>query len=575
MYRKLVALALALMMLLGTVAFAEPAMYSEEYDLLMEQKEIDRWEMYPELEGSETLTITWWSDNQPVNEDVFAVKLANKVFNINLVPILRTGDDALNTLLASGEIPDFMVTGNTSTLLSYYQQGVLASLDEETLRKNMPKYIAGLENSVDMALANVTNTEDGKIMGIPRINIFHAYPIAGSIRADWLKAVGVTEMPKTLADLEKIFYAFAKNDPDGNGKNDTYALSTPASGYGIHNHVFQTVFGAYGINPFYWKEEDGKLNLGMLTKEFVEAMKVLGRWYADGLIDPEFVTDLGRASQYDLAAKFSEGRIGYLDNLGYDDTQWDNDGHLNAKWVAKNESWSKFFKDNIDNADVLYATTNPTTFDDSMIEPYYITMNPVYAEGHEDDYGYVQREVVDSHLAFGAQLNEQPEKLERIMFMLEKMYSDEAAMATFGVGCPGIVWEFKDDGSRVFLNDQAEHAHYHPQAVYTGWTWWICPVFYTNPDMLTVVSGARMDQRFERSAAIVRNMPAIKQALLAPLNAATEEPELMNTRIYEYIVNTIIDNNVEETYDQFVQDWLSDGGAAIIEEANAWYDSVK
>ena len=50
------------------------------------------------------------------------------------------------------------------------------------------------------------------------------YPNMGVWRRTWLEAIG-EEVPKTLEDAERVWYAFTKNDPDGNGVNDTYGLS--------------------------------------------------------------------------------------------------------------------------------------------------------------------------------------------------------------------------------------------------------------------------------------------------------------------------------------------------------------
>lgn len=43
------------------------------------------------------------------------------------------------------------------------------------------------------------------------------------IRSDWLEALRL-ETPETMRDVLEIARAFATQDPDGNGKNDTYGL---------------------------------------------------------------------------------------------------------------------------------------------------------------------------------------------------------------------------------------------------------------------------------------------------------------------------------------------------------------
>ena len=48
------------------------------------------------------------------------------------------------------------------------------------------------------------------------------------IRKDWLDKLGL-QPPKTWDDLAKVAQAFTTQDPDGDGKADTYGLAVPGS----------------------------------------------------------------------------------------------------------------------------------------------------------------------------------------------------------------------------------------------------------------------------------------------------------------------------------------------------------
>ena len=52
------------------------------------------------------------------------------------------------------------------------------------------------------------------------------------VRKDWLDKLGLAA-PTTLDELYDVLYAFTYNDPDGNGKNDTYGLGAFIE---INNH---------------------------------------------------------------------------------------------------------------------------------------------------------------------------------------------------------------------------------------------------------------------------------------------------------------------------------------------------
>ena len=78
-------------------------------------------------------------------------------------------------------------------------------------------------------------------------------------RKDWLDALGL-EVPKTLEDLVNVSVAFTKQDPDGNGVDDTYGFTAPGMTAAGSQGLFglSPVFGAFGTTQegqFYGKTE--------------------------------------------------------------------------------------------------------------------------------------------------------------------------------------------------------------------------------------------------------------------------------------------------------------------------------
>ena len=215
--------------------------------------------------------------------------------------------------------------------------------------------------------------------------------IGAAIRSDWLENLGLA-VPTTLEELEAVFYAFAQDDPDGNGQDDTYALSAGGNSGAMGRYMFQSIFGIFGVNPLFWTEnEEGELEYGFTTDEVKEALKLLSKWYADGLIDPEFITTDARSSGTDVASKFASGQIGYIDCLSYDDYQWDNDGHMSAKWVANDATWQRYFADSADNPAEMYKCGVTSDFDQTAttVSKYYINLAPV-ANSDGTPGGYVK-----------------------------------------------------------------------------------------------------------------------------------------------------------------------------------------
>ena len=65
-------------------------------------------------------------------------------------------------------------------------------------------------------------TVDGKMVGLYKAREIGRYGFA--YREDWAEAVGITEPPKTIEDVYNMLYKFTYEDPDGNGKDDTFGL---------------------------------------------------------------------------------------------------------------------------------------------------------------------------------------------------------------------------------------------------------------------------------------------------------------------------------------------------------------
>ncbi len=124
------------------------------------------------------------------------------------------------------------------------------------------------------------------------------------VRYDWRKKLNLPE-PKTMADVLKISKAFTKDDPNGDGKNDTYGLALEKT---IIKQGFADVtafFNGYHAYPGIWiKNADGKLVYGSVQPEMRTALAQLQTMYKDGEIDPEFgVKDSGTEAGLVTAGK--------------------------------------------------------------------------------------------------------------------------------------------------------------------------------------------------------------------------------------------------------------------------------
>lgn len=249
--------------------------------------------------------------------------------------------ELLNIKLASGEIPDFMYLYDAATLGNYVKQGVVAPLDEAKFRRLAPNLAKVLDTNAPGYL-NMGKV-NGKLYGIPVVNPHNIFHIPLVYRSDWMKKVGVTKVPETLAEFEALMYKFA-NTPNLNGDGKKT--------YGLSKDGLQAVFGAFGIVPFddsdYWVLENGKITNSTVSPGAKQALALVAKWYKDGVLDPEFITGENQGGYWALSHSFIKGRIGFSSHANYyhwlpagafkltgaDGKKYDSEPGANAKELA-------------------------------------------------------------------------------------------------------------------------------------------------------------------------------------------------------------------------------------------------
>ncbi len=220
-------------------------------------------------------------------------------------------DEALGIKLAGGDMPDFMLMFNPSNASRYVEQGVLAAITEAIFAR-LPNYRRIIkEIDPDNTIFNDVMV-DGKIYALKSAELGTSYPTAVVWRTDWLRNVGLARMPETLDEFTIAAYKFANEDPDRNGKKDTYAFSDSA---------IEIVLGAFGPVPMYryssrsgqrlhWSQRDGRLVFNAIQPEMKEGLAYLQKLYKDGIIDPEFVTSENKGGYWAIPHAFLNNRIG-------------------------------------------------------------------------------------------------------------------------------------------------------------------------------------------------------------------------------------------------------------------------
>ena len=121
-------------------------------------------------------------------------------------------------------------------------------------------------------------TKDGKIYGIactPVLTEGHVMVI----RQDWLDNLGL-EAPTTMDEFEAVIKAFTEEDPDGNGKNDTF-------GFGM-TLFHPAMWNPWGLGMAWYTHgaitEKGEVVMGPLTDNIREGCRFYNRMWEEGLM---------------------------------------------------------------------------------------------------------------------------------------------------------------------------------------------------------------------------------------------------------------------------------------------------
>jgi putative aldouronate transport system substrate-binding protein len=143
---------------------------------------------------------------------------------------------------------------------------------------------------------------DGKLYGVPFQKIKARYGVV--VRQDWLDNLGL-EVPHTIEDLTKVAHAFAHDDPDGNGKDDTTGFYDREESFKVG---FRSLSGYFGAGSQFEVTDDGQVVPTFTTDAYKDAMEWYRGVYEDGGVNQEFVT-VQKQNQQDGIAQGKGGIV--------------------------------------------------------------------------------------------------------------------------------------------------------------------------------------------------------------------------------------------------------------------------
>ena len=218
-----------------------------------------------------------------------------------LVPASGYGEKA-TAVIAGGDIPElfFLLISNTAPVISQsLSQGAFTDLTPYLTGDALKEY-PNLAQFPQLVWDNVRY--NGKIYGVPK-QVLRSNDVA-FYRSDWRQTLGMAA-PASTDDVFNMLVAFAKNDPDGNGKPDTWGLAGSDGSWNMF--LIEQLFRA----PYGWRlNADGTLTNQIETDEYKQAVTFAAKLYAAGAYHPDTA-----GMQYDTeVSDFKAGTIGLNDN---------------------------------------------------------------------------------------------------------------------------------------------------------------------------------------------------------------------------------------------------------------------
>lgn len=349
------------------------------------------------------------------------LKVLDEKLNIDLDVEVITTDFAskLNLEVSSGNAPDIMHLA-AAQFKSLEEQGVLLPLEDylPTMKNFMERYPDVLDDPTlryngHLYFLNGRDSEDERIKAYSSL----------WVRKDWLDNLGLS-VPTTLEEFKQVAIAFATQDPDKNGINDTFGFTGMGANVGNRDvmYAWNPIFGAFGTGEQKtWTIEDNKLVYGPTSQRYKEALNWIKDFIATGAVDP----DIMLMSTYDqIREKVYRNQVGLI-----------------------YMTWAEFVKANFG-----------TLLKEMTPDAQWIQINPPvgpYGDSFDSIYnvpGYLQ-----NGRCLSADLANNPEKLKKVLEYLDYIvYGEGLDLVCYGI--EGVHWN-KVDG-KVVTTDKISEVSY-------------------------------------------------------------------------------------------------------------------
>lgn len=572
MTRKLLSMLLALLVCLSAAAFAEePEVYQfhkyEEPITLTTHAVVTTNNVFQEGDSAESNGMTRWYENE---------------LGIQWKMAWTSGDSESNSqrldlAFASDDLPD-VISPSIAQMAKYVAAGKIQPLDDliEQYASPLVKWaIKDVEEQTAGAFFAPV-TIGGHIYALPQMSDTLAWWTNNFIRTDILEEMGC-EMPTTLAELEAIFDKYIEMYPG----QYPVVLSKDLQDSG---NTFQTVLTACNAYMDMWMEdENGELVYTSIQPEMRTALERMATWYEKGYIDPEFVVVDGNKESEIVSGGDWLFCYGYWHKIATFCNTWANvegseisavpfllgdDGtcsvmknawyttinaittsceHPEAAIYALNAFWDSYYRNDAELREMLAAEGYNWHY--PVTEP----RDPINVDEVNEKYSYVAEPKLLWKYDY-------PEELVGPGFMNDYYTHGNLTYGFYGRLCSRANNDYASISAAVKAGMDESLLTEEAKQTWQGW-------YQSNPKMLTT---------FATSYDIWKDLPIkVNKFCTSDTPAMVEKNAYLQKLELECFTNIIMGTKPIEAFDQFVEDWKTNGGDLITQEVNEWYASTK
>ncbi len=492
--------------------------------------------------GDETRFEPGNPERESLEENVWAKAYEEKL-GIKLNYIWTTTPDQFenkwNLSIASRDLPD-MGTAHLNTFVLLAEADMLEDVGGVYEKYASDMYKKAVED--DHGIQKDYATYNGKLLGLP---ITGTQPDNGPllfIRKDWLDNVDM-EVPETMEEFYNVAKAFRENDPDRDGKKDTW-------GFAASNYLdapalcdFVGFFNGYHAYVNTWVEKDGKLVWGNVQPEARDALLMLQKMYAEDIIAKDFAVK----TCWQVADTIVSEEVGML---------------YGVNWVPIFKV-IETIKGNPD-AEWIVAPKLPS-IDDKPAKMQANIANPspfVVMKGYE----YPEAAVKLTNLSLELFVNEpltyatQEDNFSVHAYMISPIYPPWKNLKVYL-----HIKEALETGDMSALTTKEEESQYEivKKAMAGDREQYGYNLIFGKNSTYAVINNY-----------LNNDLLMVNQYRTIPTETMNEKMGVLKALTDEVYLKIIMGDSID-TFDKMVQDWNKQGGAIITEEANEWYQSNK